>query len=158
MDPRLGVTGLPTAPQVLSMEAGRLQCMKYFAVVDKHDYHRLPEWRYDVFFKFQGDFGNLAWRLREAMNTEADLLRWNNRLLSATDTFKKRIRENLNPSEGPKTGDVDVAVATMEFTSANILATVEQMLHMLKSQKIVLDTEEKNVSEVKDLLIRIQSL
>lgn len=136
----LGVIGLPTAPSVQSLEAGRAQCMKYFDVVDKHDSHRLPKWRYDVFFKFQYDFGDMAWRLRGAMKTEAELLRWNNRLLSATDTFKKHIRENLKPEEGPKTGDVDVAVAIMEFASANIEETVKHMLHMLKPQEELLDT------------------
>ncbi len=140
MEVGLGVTGLATAPPVLSLEAGRAQCMKYFAVVDKHDSHRLPTWRYAVFFGFQGAFGDLAWRLREAMETEAELMRWCNRLLSATDTFKKRIRENLKPGEGPKTGDVDVAVATMEFASANIEETVTHMLHMLKPQEKLLDT------------------
>ena len=54
-------------------------------------------------------------------------------MLYATDTFKKDIRENLNPGEALKTGDVDVAVATMEFVIANCLATVEQMLQMFPS-------------------------
>ena len=74
------------------------------------------------------------------MTTEAELLRWNDRLLYATDTFKKDIRENLNPGEAPKTGDVDVAVATMEFASANIEETVKYMLHILKPQEELLDT------------------
>ncbi len=74
------------------------------------------------------------------MKTEAGLLTWNNWLLSATDTFKKRIRENLKPDEGPKTGDVDVAVETMEFASANCSETVKHMLHMLKPQEKLLDT------------------
>ncbi len=129
----LGVIGLPTEPQVLSMEAGRAQCAKYLYQVDQHDNHRLPFWRHDVFFKFQYDCVHWHGRLREDMKTEAGLLEWKKWMLYATDTFKKRIRENLNPGEAPKTGDVDVAVATMEFAIANCLATVEQMLQMFPS-------------------------
>ena len=136
----LGVIGLPTAPPVQSLEAGRVQCMKYFDVVDKHYSHRLPGWRHDVFFKFRYDLEDRAWRLRDAMTTEAGLLEWNKWLLYATDTFKKSIRENLKPDEGPKTGDVDVAVAIMEFASANIEETVKHMLRMLKPQEELLDT------------------
>ena len=140
MEVGLGVIGLPTARPVKSLEAGRVQCMKYFEVVDKHDSHRLPTWRYNVFYKLRYDFDDMAPKLREAMETEAGLLRWNNRLLSATDVFKKRIRENLKPGEGPKTGDVDVAVATMEFASVNIEETVKHMLRMLKPQEELRDT------------------
>ena len=86
-----------------------------------------------MFFKFQYDCVHWYGRLREDMKTEAGLLEWKKWMLYATDTFKKDIRENLNPSESPKTGDVDVAVATMEFAIANCLATVEQMLQMFPS-------------------------
>jgi hypothetical protein len=115
------------------MEAGRVQCDKYLYQVDKHDNHRLPAWRYGVFFTFQGACGDRHWRLREAMTSEATLLDWNRWLLSARDAFKRDIRENLKTGEAPKTGDVDVAVAVMEFATANCLATVAQMLEMLKS-------------------------
>jgi hypothetical protein len=132
-DVGLGVGGIATAPRVESMEAGRVQCDKYLYQVDNHNNHRLPAWRHGVFFKFQYDCGDRHWRLREAMTSEAKLLDWNRWLLSARDTFKRRIRENLEAGEAPKTGDVDVAVAVMEFATANCLATVAQMLEMLKS-------------------------
>ena len=141
----LGVIGLPTAPPVQSLEAGRAQCMKYFDVVDKHDSHRLPEWRYDVFFGFQCELGDRAWRLREAMTTEAELLEWNKWMQKAVEKFKMHIRENLNPGEAPKTGDVDVAVAVMEFASANIEETVKHMLRMLKPQEELLDNVNPDI-------------
>ena len=98
-----------------------------------------------MFFKFQYDCVHWYGRLREDMKTEAGLLEWEKWMLYATDTFKKDIRENLNPSEAPKTGDVDVAVATMEFASVNIEETVKHMLHMLKHEEELLDTVNPDI-------------